>query len=65
MFMFLLSSPIASYTPVRRMVCEPNACMCGRDSEPALRRLQTIRGRFFAQTQRELDAPGVDSRKIN
>ncbi len=38
----------ASYTWARQMVREPNARMCGRDCEPALRHLRTVRIPFSA-----------------
>ncbi len=57
----------ASYTRARRMVREPNVRMCEWDCELcctipkqfAYRSPQMEICRFFAQTQRELDAPGV------
>ncbi len=38
---------------------KPNAGMCERDYKPVLRHPQTEICWFFAQTQRELDVPGI------
>ncbi len=51
----------ASYTRARRMVREPNAHMCGRDCEPALRHLRMVRIPFA--TNQNLSVFGANTKR--